>query len=960
MMPPKKVGKSNTTANDTTLGDWTELRETLLAMQESIQSTIQASIQELGETLVTRIRETQPLPDGEETEDAANPFAPLEELDDRDQQRRFGPFAGDQFMNQDARFDFGFRVDLPEFNGGPRGESLLDWIATVDEVLDFKQVPENRRVPLVAMKFCGHAATWWKQLKITRFRTGKEPIHPWEKLKKHLRATFLPHNYERTLYTRLQNLRQGSRTVDDYAEEFSLLLTRTEIFDTVVQLVSLFIGGLRQQLQTALSQFDPTTIAEAHRRASAFEQQFRSSGWNSQSSRVRLQEQSNSQPQTKDGDVSNPTSRSDDAPLRRPARTHALKCCFVVNRVIVKPHAPTNKSVVCCLMTSRRTSLQFTIQDAVDKLGLVRKSHPTPYTLGWLCEEVTVRITQRALVSFSIGQVYRDRTYCDIAPMDTSHLLLGRPWEFDRKIIHDGARNTCSFTWETHQIMLTPCRDSALPAPPSPPPNHFTPTLTPRNQALLCSYSSFMTELHTEGMAFALVPTSSSRLLTSAPSPSLTPLLREFDDVFPRELPTSLPPLRDIQHHIDLVPRASLPNRPHYRMSPLEHEELRRQVEELLPQRPYSNLADHLDHLRKVLGVLRQEQFFAAKQKCEFGVSKVLFLGYVVSDEGLSVDHSKVEAVKTWPTLTSITEVRSFHGLASFYQRFVSHFSAIMAPITSCMKEGQFVWIPEAAKAFDLIKEKLTTAPILVLPDFNVTFELHCDASKLGIGAILSQLGRPIAYYSEKIAGARSRYSTYDVEFYAIVQAIRHWRHYLVHREFVLFTDHDALRHLDRQSKVSSRHASWIAYLQQFTLSIRHQSDLSLVPDRTRFHGDVVDLVSELQLIHKTARESLETATTKYKAAADARRRELLFEPGDMVWVVLTKDRIPAAEYNKLNSKKIGPVEVLERINPNAYRVRLPAHIRTSDVFNVKHLSLFHGDNDVPDSWSNPLSPGET
>ena len=89
---------------------------------------------------------------------------------------------------------------------------------------------------------------------------------------------------------------------------------------------------------------------------------------------------------------------------------------------------------------------------------------------------------------------------------------------------------------------------------------------------------------------------------------------------------------------------------------------------------------------------------------------------------------------------------------------------------------------------------------------------------------MLSQRGRPIAYYSEKLAGARSRYSTYDMEFYAIVQAIKHWRHYLVHQEFVLFTDHDALRHLDSQAKVPSRHPSWIAYLQQFTFSIQNQS----------------------------------------------------------------------------------------------------------------------------------------
>ena len=110
--------------------------------------------------------------------------------------------------------------------------------------------------------------------------TGRAPIQTWEKLKKHLCATFLPHNYDRLIYNKLQNLKQGSRSVDDYAEEFALLLTRTEIYDSEDQLVSRFIGGLRTPLQNSLAQFDPTTIAEAHRRAASFEQQTRSAASN--------------------------------------------------------------------------------------------------------------------------------------------------------------------------------------------------------------------------------------------------------------------------------------------------------------------------------------------------------------------------------------------------------------------------------------------------------------------------------------------------------------------------------------------------------------------------------------------------------------------------------------------------------------------------------------------------------
>lgn len=183
---------------------------------------------------------------------------------------------------------------IPEFHGGLKGDDLIDWLVSVEEILDFKQVPPARRVPLVAMRFRGHAATWWKQLKTTRSRTGKTPIQTWDKLTKHLRQTFMPHNYERTMYTKLQNLRQGSRSVDEYAEEFVLLLTRNEINDSQIQLVSRFIWGLQTQLQTAMAQFDPSTVGEAHRRAASFEQQFRSSNWNASSTLPRSQDQASS------------------------------------------------------------------------------------------------------------------------------------------------------------------------------------------------------------------------------------------------------------------------------------------------------------------------------------------------------------------------------------------------------------------------------------------------------------------------------------------------------------------------------------------------------------------------------------------------------------------------------------------------------------------------------------------
>ncbi|GJS31965.1 putative reverse transcriptase domain-containing protein [Tanacetum coccineum] len=183
---------------------------------------------------------------------------------------------------------------------------------------------------------------------------------------------------------------------------------------------------------------------------------------------------------------------------------------------------------------------------------------------------------------------------------------------------------------------------------------------------------------------------------------------------------------------------------------------------------------EHEEHLRTVLQILRQEKLYAKFSKCEFWLSKVAFLGHIVSAEGITMDPAKVEAITKWPRPTSVTEVRSFLGLAGYYRRFVEGFSRLALPLTKLMRKGEkFVWNEEREKSFEELKQRLVSSPILTLPSGTGGFQIYSDASKKGLGCVLMQHGKVIAYASRQLKPYEVNYPTHDLELAVVIAGIK-------------------------------------------------------------------------------------------------------------------------------------------------------------------------------------------
>eukprot|EP00253_Pinus_taeda_P002210 PITA_02210 len=357
------------------------------------------------------------------------------------------------------------------------------------------------------------------------------------------------------------------------------------------------------------------------------------------------------------------------------------------------------------------------------------------------------------------------------------------------------------------------------------------------------------------------------------------PVVQDFADVFPEEVP-GLPPKRDVDFTIELIPGAAPVSRAPYRMSVPELTELKMQLQELLDKNcirpsvspwgapvlfvkkkdgtfwmcidyrqlnkltiknkyPFARIDELFDQVKGATVfskidlrsgyhkiIIKEEDIAKTTfrmRKCDFFKEEIQYLGNVVTKEGIVVDPEKIRTIMEWPIPKDVVDIRSFMGLAGYYRRFVEGFSRVAYPITSLQKKGKvFKWTSECHKSFEQLKHLLTTTPILSIVDPNKDYVVCTDASKEGMGGLLMQEGRVIAYESRKLKEHEQKYSAYDLELAAVIHALKMWRHYLLGRKFLLLTDHHSLTNYFSQPTLNMRQARWTDFLSGFEIEIKH------------------------------------------------------------------------------------------------------------------------------------------
>ncbi|XP_026458570.1 uncharacterized protein LOC113359097 [Papaver somniferum] len=547
-------------------------------------------------------------------------------LDDDDivEEQEFQKWTDEKRLNSNIHSygnlpEYKLKDDIPSFHGGLQIEGLLDWFYEVESFFNFMDVPDSSKVKLVAYKLKGGAATWWETLCEDRDKYHKPPIRTWKRMRELLRAKFLPKYYKQQLFLKLQNCRQGAKLVEEYVAEFYGLVARNQLKETEEQLVAFFIDGLNNLIQQGMTQsafnmdekgstvvVDPssqgsTVFVDPQDRSSnqPYQQQQTTSILSEPAPTMHISSaktphappQRNFVRNTRGNQFpqefpplskgSNPYSKFRGDKCNKCNQTgHTSSDCRNFHAYIneVQEDTPADEKLgddefkshcfieekLCTMIIDSGSTKNYVSAKLVEKLGLPVTLHPKPYSIGWINNSSTQQTNHQCLVKFSFHE-YSDYALCDVINMTEASLLLGRPWQYDIRDVHNCYENTYTFFHEGFTKVLWPLQSSTSVKEP-----------TDNKTAGLVA-----TIVHSLQPTHSLSSHEADKPMVEIPD-KVQPLLSSFSDLFPTELPNVLPPMRDLQHHIDFILGTFIPNQPHYRLSPKEHEILQGQVDDLL------------------------------------------------------------------------------------------------------------------------------------------------------------------------------------------------------------------------------------------------------------------------------------------------------------------------------------------------------------------------------------------
>eukprot|EP00253_Pinus_taeda_P010063 PITA_10063 len=680
----------------------------------------------------------------------------------------------------------------------------------MEKFFDYEETKDEEKVNFAVTKLKGHATLWWDGVQAERKRLGKQPIKNWSRMVAKLKVCQRERDFKG------KESQGGSGRSTTPAEGASSSSTQHASTGGDARGRGSFSRGrggrgrgreIRCYKCNKLGHraFECPENAEIRQRNAVV---------------APAEEEA---PETAVPEEENTPERGESLVLN--------KVLLKLAKEVVKP--PQRKTLFmtvckvqgkCCQMIiDSRSTDNLVSTEVVEKLKMKTMRHPTPYKVSWLQKGHQLLVSEQCEVEFQVGK-YKDKIVCDVMPMDVCHILLGRPWQYDKGAIHHGKRNTYKFGKDGVNHTLLPLQEEDGPRQKTDP------------KTLLLGGMEYLKHIEQNEVNFAVI--CKPKVIMTSTKVSDLPIeiqeiLDKYYDIIVDDLPNELPPIRRVSHHIDLIPRASLPNKATYRMTPAENEEVKKHVPELLDKglikeslspcavptvlspkkdggwrmcidsrainkitirykfplptieylmdflsgaKYFSKLdlksgyhqiriregdewktsfktneglyewrvmpfglsnapstfmrlmnevlkefigkfvivylddilvysrskEEHLRHLNYVLQKLQQEKLLLNPKKCLFIKEELVYLGFVISAEGLKMDPKKIKAIVEWPSPKSVFEVRSFHGLASFYRKFIKNFSKINAPIIETIKKDKqpFKWTAEGERNF--------------------------------------------------------------------------------------------------------------------------------------------------------------------------------------------------------------------------------------------------------------------